>query len=140
MKWFSNLFGGTQAVDHIFDKDDGLLVKAGGFVNGLHYSDQERADDNKRLVKFGLDRLKALEPFKVTQRILAIATMLIWVILALNLIVAVWLQAAGVLDAVTAFMALISEPFIYYPIGSVITLYTGGGVIESFKRSKSEEK
>ena len=32
-----------KAVDNVLDKDNGLLVRAGGFINDLHYSDQEKA-------------------------------------------------------------------------------------------------
>ena len=32
-----------KTVDDIMDKDSGLLVKFGGFVNDLHYSDAEKA-------------------------------------------------------------------------------------------------
>lgn len=41
-----NLLVGTPKVmDDVFDKNEGLLSKAGGFINDLHYSDQEKARD-----------------------------------------------------------------------------------------------
>ena len=33
----------SKATDDILDKDSGLLVKFGGFVNDLHYSDADKA-------------------------------------------------------------------------------------------------
>ena len=48
MSFFSAIKGVFKAappktVDDIMDKDNGLLVKFGGFVNDLHYSDAEKA-------------------------------------------------------------------------------------------------
>ena len=48
MSFFSAIKGVFKAapsktVDDIMDKDSGLLVKFGGFVNDLHYSDAEKA-------------------------------------------------------------------------------------------------
>lgn len=40
------LFGSPKTADDIFDKDSGLLVKAGGWVDGLNFSEQERAELN----------------------------------------------------------------------------------------------
>ena len=65
MSFFSTvkslLLGSPKTVDDIFDKDDGILVKAGGFIGGLVYSDQEKAEMNKQIVvaaqKFVVDTL-----------------------------------------------------------------------------------
>ena len=35
----------AKTVDDLMDKDNGVLVKAGGFINDLHYSDAEKARD-----------------------------------------------------------------------------------------------
>lgn len=42
MKIF-NIFKRKKTVDDVFDSENGLLVKAGGFINDLHYSDAEKA-------------------------------------------------------------------------------------------------
>jgi hypothetical protein len=39
------LFAVPKVAGDVFDKDDGLLAKAGGFINDLDYSDQEKARD-----------------------------------------------------------------------------------------------
>ena len=40
MKIF-NIFKRKKTVDDVFDSENGLLVKAGGFINDLHYSDPD---------------------------------------------------------------------------------------------------
>ncbi|WP_299948256.1 hypothetical protein [uncultured Microbulbifer sp.] len=40
----------AKPVDDILDKDRGLLVRAGGFINDLSYTEQERVRDNAELV------------------------------------------------------------------------------------------
>ena len=47
------ILGAPRLATDVFDKDDGLLVKAGGFVDDLHFSDAEKA-------KYGLDVANAL--------------------------------------------------------------------------------
>jgi len=37
--------GAPKMATDVFDKDGGLLAKAGGFLNDLHYSDAEKAKD-----------------------------------------------------------------------------------------------
>lgn len=39
----------AKPVDDILDKDRGLLVRTGGFINDLSYTDQEKARDNAEL-------------------------------------------------------------------------------------------
>jgi len=43
--------GTPKIVDDVFDKDDGLLTQAGGFINDLNYSDVEKARDCAGLAK-----------------------------------------------------------------------------------------
>jgi len=37
--------GAPKITEDVFDSEKGLLVKAGGFLNDLHYSDAEKAKD-----------------------------------------------------------------------------------------------
>ena len=55
------LFGGVrpQTVDNIMDKDGGLLVRAGGFINDLHYSDAEKAKDTAAMATAMTDFVKS---------------------------------------------------------------------------------
>ena len=42
MSFWSWLVGGSKVVNDVFDKDSGLLVKAGSFINDLSLTDAER--------------------------------------------------------------------------------------------------
>ena len=73
-------------VEDVFDKDSGILVKAGGFINKLHYSEEEKADTHKIAAEMVLKHVEATlgentEKSK-TRRELAIK----WIDLQINLI------------------------------------------------------
>lgn len=60
MSFLSNLFKvAPKTIDDVMDKEDGLLVKAGGFINDLHYSDAEKAKDFQKLAQSYNDYVKA---------------------------------------------------------------------------------
>jgi len=42
MNFLGKLFGTDKAVDNLLDKDKGLLVRTGGWVNDLSYTDAEK--------------------------------------------------------------------------------------------------
>jgi hypothetical protein len=146
---FANLFGGKKAKDDLLDKDNGLLTQAGNWVDKLNYTKEEQAQGNLAVMKLGIDRLKALEPFKVAQRILAFAVAGMWSFLGINIIGAVWVKvlttgrtdATGAIipaiDAVKPLLDFAFSNFMLIPVGLVFTLYMGGGTIESFKRTKT---
>lgn len=50
LMWVKSIFSNGDVVGDIFDKDDGILVKSGGWVNGLNYSDAEKATDDIKLI------------------------------------------------------------------------------------------
>ena len=144
------IFGTKKAIDNLLDKDTGLLVRAGGFVNDLHYSDAEQARDLPKLLELRLERLRALHPFKIVQRIMAFAVMSVWALLAINLFIAGWVDVfnpdvyglvKGELiitekgtHALVLFMKIALSDVIFWPIVSVFTLYCGGGFLESKKK------
>lgn len=43
--------GSPEITHDVFDKDNGLLVRAGGWIDGLSYTDQEKAQDFTALAK-----------------------------------------------------------------------------------------
>ena len=77
MGWFGRLVGTDKAIDNLLDKNEGLLVRAGGWVDGLKHTDQEKAEDAQVTPKWGLAQLQALAPFKVVQRIIAFSVLFI---------------------------------------------------------------
>ena len=63
MNWLATawaaLKGTPKLTDDIFDKNEGILVKAGGFIDGLHHSSQEKAQDHQKMSQLVLDHVKA---------------------------------------------------------------------------------
>lgn len=139
MSWYNPLSWGEKAAENVLDKDNGIAVQFGGFINGLHYSEQEQASNNLKLTDFALKRLALLEPFKIVQRIIAAATLFMWVFVGINLCIAIWVNAIYGIDARTDFMALAMSDYIFWPVICVFTLYCGGGVARYFRKDNSKD-
>ena len=129
MSILGRLFATDKAIDNITDKDDGLLVRAGGWVGSLNYTDQEKAESAQEVREWGIRQLEALEPFKVVQRILAFGVTMVWAIVAINVIVAIWVKAVWQIDAASDLLAFAFSQFIFWPVLSVLALYFTGGVL-----------
>jgi hypothetical protein len=137
MSWIGNLFGTTKAVDNLVDKDNGLLVRAGTALGNLHYSDQEKAEGAERTREWGIRVLDAIAPFKIVQRILAFSVMFMWIFMGVNVAVAVWIRAVYPdIDAVTGLMQFAFSDYVFWPTIAIVTLYTGGGTINSLRGGK----
>ncbi len=80
MSIFKAIFSADKVADNVLDKDNGLLVRAGGWIDGLSYTQEEKAKMTLEYAKLGAERLKALEPFKVVQRILAFNITFFWIL------------------------------------------------------------
>jgi len=129
MSWFGKLFGTEKAVNNLVDKDNGLLAQAGSWVGGLSYTDEEKAENNLLVKEWGLKQLDALQPFKVVQRIIAFSVLFLWAFVGVNYVLMLWVEhpkAQGLLD-----FAL--SDFVFWPTLAVLSLYCGGGTLNSFK-------
>ena len=126
---FGSIFGTKKAQNDLLDKDDGLLVKAGSFVNNLHFSEAEKAEHSLEVHKMLLERLKALEPFKIVQRILAFGIISTWWVVVVNVLAAIWIHAVTLdcfmvdgietctsIDARTDMLAFAFSDFVFWPV------------------------
>jgi len=118
------VFGTDKAVDNILDKDKGLLVRAGSWVNGLSYTDQEKAENNLVVRDWGVKQLEALEPFKIMQRIMVTIIVTEWAILFNVIILAICFKASFLPDLIN----FAQSQYAWYPMGAAVTLYLLGGV------------
>lgn len=143
------LFGTQKAVDNLIDKDKGLLVKAGGWLGNLHYTSEDKAENDQQTREWGIRQLDAMAPFKVVQRILATVVASMWAILGLNIILAIWIRAVTrkiivasdgtitVIEGINAVDDLLKFAFsdyMFWPTCVVFALYFAGGVLPN--RSK----
>ena len=139
MGWFGRLVGTDKAIDNLLDKDQGLLVRAGGWVDGLSYTDQEKAEDQHKTKQWGLMQLQALAPFKVVQRIIALSVMLFWIIVGINVLGAIWIEALypGV-KVKEAMISFAFSDYVFWPVLAVLGLYMSGGVLPQLRGDKSK--
>ena len=128
MGWFGRLIGTEKAVDSLLDTEKGLLVRAGGWFDGLSHTQQEKAEDRQKTREWGVRQLEALAPFKVTQRIIAMTTMGFWVICGLNMLAAIWFDALTDSNVTAAMVQFVVSDYVLWPTFAVLGLYMGGGV------------
>ena len=129
MNFLGKLFGTDKAVDNLLDKDSGLLAKAGGWIGNFNYTEEEKAESDAQTREWGFRQLEALAPFKVVQRILAFAAASLWIIVAINVIVAIWIEASTGLTVKADMMAFAMSDYVFWPVMVVFGLYFAGGVI-----------
>lgn len=128
--WVGKLFGTKKAISDLTDKDSGLLVKAGSWIGNFNYTDEEKSESNHKTQEWGLKQLSALEPFKVVQRIIAFGVIFMWVIVGLNVLLALWIEALNpAIDIQTTMMEFAMSDYIFWPVVSVLSLYMSGGVL-----------
>lgn len=130
MSWFGKLFATDKAVNNLVDKDNGLLAQAGSWIGGLKYTEEEKAENNLLVKQWGLKQLEALEPFKVVQRIIAFAVLFTWSFAAINVIAMIWFEHPNLDDMIK----FATSDYIFWPTVAVLSLYCGGGTINSFKK------
>ena len=122
----------------VFDKDNGLLVKTGGFINDLHYSDQEKAKDRVTLIQNVFEFVKmSLGESTVrsnTRRMLAI----LWLKTQLSLILmtAICIPFNGAMA--DRFFDLATCNVMTWGTGSIIVFYFGAYVWGTYIKKKAE--
>jgi len=132
MSFIGKLLGTEKAVDSLLDKDKGLLVRAGGWVNDLSYTEAEKAENTLLVKEWGLKQLSALEPFKVVQRIMSFAACFMWLLVGLNVVAAMWVEALHPEIKISESMFnFASSDYVFWPVLCVFGLYMSGGVIPS---------
>ena len=128
MSFLGDIFGTEKGVDNILDKDKGLLVKAGGWIGNMNFTAEERAEYNHKLMKLSVEKLKALAPFKVMQRIMVSIIMTEWFLIANSILLAIWLRLP---DVKKDLMEFAMSEFAWMPVLAAVTLYLMGGVVPS---------
>lgn len=132
MNWLtaikSFVIGAPKITTDIFDKDGGLLAKAGGFINDLHYSDAEKAGDKFKIGMAVTDFVKttlgeSTERSK-TRRSLAI----LWVKVQLALVLMVAICIPLDTEAAMKYFELATCNVMLWGTGSIITFFFGGYV------------
>lgn len=143
MSWWATLFNSSSTVEKTTD----AIIDAG---DKIWYTDEEKAEMKLEYAKFLPTMLKAYEPFKIAQRILAIWFSLLFgsaFVVGLGMVIfnaiikyrslregikpenIIVLDLEPLFDLCTTF----NLPVI---MALILTWYFGGGFIESFKKGK----
>ena len=133
----SFVIGAPTLVTDVFDKDSGILVKAGGFLNDLHYSDAEKAKDCFRIGEAVTEHVKTTlnESTERSKTRRAIAILWIKVQLALILMVAILIPFKQKLAM--DYFNLATCDIMLWGTGSIIVFFFGGYVWGTYvKRNK----
>ena len=93
MAWLSAvsnlIFGAPKLVEDVFDKKDGLLVKAGGFINDLSYTEAEKARDMAALAKEVTEHIKSTLAESTARSLTRRSISILWIRAQLGLILLV---------------------------------------------------
>ena len=132
--------GTPKVVDDVFDKDNGLVAKAGSFINDLNYTEAEKAKGFASLAKAVSDHIAStLSESTVrskTRRELAVQ----WIRVQLGLVL---LTAIAIpFNKLTAkeFFALATCDVMLYGTGSIIVFFFGAYVWGTHIRNKDKDK
>ncbi len=142
MNWLSAIknfvIGAPKITTDIFDKDGGLLAKAGGFLNNLHYSDVEKAQDvfkiGQSITKFVDTTLGESTERSKARRVLAI----LWIKVQLALILLVAIVLPFKQELAADYFKLATCNVMLWGTGSIITFFFGGYVWGTYVKKKKE--
>lgn len=125
--------GGSKAVDDILDKDDGLLSKAGEYIGNLNFTDEEKAEHNKKMSDAVADfAVKTLD--ENTERSKArrdIAKM--WIKTQLGLVLLVVIVAPFDISLAEFYASIAFGGLMMGGTWSVIAFHFGGHYLNRFK-------
>lgn len=140
MNWLTSLFTRTKTVDNVFDKKDGLLVRAGGWIDGLHYSDQEKAEINQQMVegavKFVTDTLPENSTRSQSRRDIAN----LWIKAELGLILLSAIARPWSPDIAAFYWQMATSELMFWGTISVLTFFFGPYMVGSHLGKLNREK
>jgi len=136
----------------LFNSSDTLSKATDAVINTgdkLFYTDEEKAEDRQKQREFFPTLLKAYEPFKIAQRILAVWFSLLYglafivglVITVFNMIATYKASVNGTeafLVPIEPLYALVSAFSLGIIMLAIISFYFAGGTLESFKNMRAK--
>jgi len=132
--------GAPKLVDDVFDKEAGLLVKTGGFINDLSYTDAEKARDLASLAKNVTEHIKTTLSESTVRSQTRRAISVLWIKVQLGLILMVAICIPFKTEWAQAYFKLATCNVMLWGTGSVIIFFFGAyawGVHIKGKTSKT---
>ena len=136
----------------LFNSSDTLSKATDAVINTgdkLFYTDEEKAEDRQKQREFFPTLLKAYEPFKIAQRILAVWFSILYglafivgvVITVFNMIATYKANVNGTeafLVPIEPLYALVSAFSLGIIMLAIVSFYFAGGTLESFKNMRAK--
>ncbi len=123
-------------VTDVFDKDKGLLAKAGGAINDLHYSDVEKARDHFKIgtavTKFVDTTLQEGTERSKTRRLIAV----LWIKVQLALILMTAICIPFKVELAKSYFELATCNVMLWGTGSIICFFFGAYVWGTYVKGK----
>jgi len=129
MAWLSAvsnfIFGAPKLVEDVFDKKEGLLVKAGGFINDLSYTEAEKARDMAALAKEVTEHIKSTLAESTARSLTRRSISILWIRTQLGLILLVAICIPLNTSWANSFFELATCNVMMWGTGSVIIFFFG---------------
>jgi len=115
---------------------NGIVEKGMDFIDDIHYSDSEEAEDKRAMVKAKAENkiklMEAYAPFKLAQRYIALMFVGVFIFILLNGVLG---ALYGSIDKENVEMAknFANEMWLGEIVIAIITFYFGGGLASSIK-------
>ena len=126
--FLKNIFGGSD-----------IIKKGAELLDEAFYTDEEKAQDREKLIQMKAEQkiklLEAYHPFKVTQRILAVAFIFTFLFIVINGILGAlygWVDMNRVKEA----LDFANSVNLGWIVMTIVGFYFGGGFVESIGRVK----
>lgn len=119
------ILGAPKVAVDVFDKDDGLLAKAGGFINDLHYSDVEKAEDLALFMQNVSDHIKTTLSESTERSRTRRALSILWIRVQLALILMVAICIPFNAKLAKDYYTLATSPVMVYGTTAVLIFFFG---------------
>ena len=129
MAWLKALktfiVGSPKVADDVFDKEKGLLVKAGGFINDLSYTEAEKARDYAALAKEVTEHVKSTLAESTERSLTRRSISILWIRVQLYLILLAAISIPLGTELATSFFNLATCKVMLWGTGSIIIFFFG---------------
>jgi len=149
MGWFSKILGTEKVIDNVFDKDQGLLTKFGGWIDGQQYTAQEQAEHNSAMVKsvqtFAIATMAENTDRSKARRTIAVGWfgMQVWLIKLNTLCILIDYLIRRVDDSEAGLTKSVAEiafnPYLWGITGAVSVFFFGAHMMRGSKFAKEEK-
>jgi len=139
MSWFSWL-DTKKAADNVLDKENGLLSQVGGWIGGMNFTAEERAEMNARMVE-GVSSFVKMTLSENTERsITRRAVAIMWIKAQLAMLFIVFLVAPFDMELAKFYLSIAFGTVMVGGTLSIIAFFFGAHMLSSHLGFNSKKK